>query len=782
MFNTFYIRSIIKSCSLVLLAAGISSCGKPSGDGRHINWQECLEELTDFSQLPSLTKRQIDMYSTYDRTGGNNDFNNFHGRSKDPGWVVLVDLKGPGCIRRFWMTGSDPGHPIRIYLDGEKNPSIDTTIDDLFGKEAPWTPPLAQYVNMCFYSYLPITYNRSIRIEIKEPNVHPFWGPRRLYFQINAETFSAGTTIETLPRKWSEEHLAAVARVGAAWDARINSHDVPDMTELPLVRIQPGEKKTVFEHSGRGIMPEWHLLVQPYDSSTWSRIDQEFLLQDTILRIFYNGNNYASIETPLGDFFANAWRKRSFGSWWMTSGENGYSCRLPLPFSESIRIEIENGSDREIAARLQAEVENARSEDDGYLHAEFRRSGPDGGLPHLVTRINGRGKFIGCFLGVTGLDPSWWILEGDERMWVDSNPNPFWQGTGLEDYFNGGWYYRGAVFHALSASFDRAPFRVAQYRHHHPDPLFFDHYFMMDFERMNQENSGVPVRGTFRSVAYSYLAEPVAVQPLNPNRQARRASDNPFDREIFMLQLVELERMNDFHSAMRMVEEYLERFPESAESGVYKLRLLEYRRYLGKTDLDDEFKGFLNGEHGDTAKQQAELLKWFYEHPNRAIVGMNVNGRGRLAINNQNVLSGDHPYNLFVTGMELTPGTHQIATQVDMQRAGPWLQVGVRSHTGVVGTGPGTWSTRSVDSGWRTATPDPRAWHRTGIRDVPRGVPDAPYIGGIANAFILVQSKSYPISGLDWSYYQGTMYFRQDFDFPIIGWPAFSRDMTGLKQ
>jgi len=761
-----------------------TGCGKsgPAAGEADVSWEDCLRSLSTYDQLPNLNRQDIKMYSSFDRAGSNNDFNNFAGKSKNAGWVVLADLKGPGCIRRLWMTGSDPGHGIRIYIDGEKTPRIDSTLDDLFGIAAPWTPPLAQYINMCYFSYIPITYNRSIRIETQEPNVHPFWGPRRLFFQINAETFPPGTTVESYPRQFTSQQLNAAEFVGSQWQTAMESRDILIPSESPTLTIAKGKREVAMAADGPGRLVSWHIKVKPSDESSWSRIEQEFLLQDTILRVYYDGQTAPSIETPLGDFFANAWRKRSYGSWWMTSGEDGYSCRLPMPYAKGIRIELENASDRDIEVRLHTVTDNQRTDGDGYLHAEFRRSGPEGGQPHHVTKINGRGKFIGCFLGVTGLDPSWWILEGDERIWVDGSSQPVWHGTGLEDYFNGGWYYRGAVFGALNANFDRAPFRVAQFRHQQPDPVSFDSYFQMEFERMNHEQTGLPVKGFFRSVAYSYLEQPVAVQSVPADRLARRASDNPYERETFMLQLVELERMNDFHSAMRAIEEYLERNPTSDEAGVYRLRHLEYRRFLGEEISSEEFAAFIQGNHGESAQQQAKILEWFYADTNRVLVGMNVNGRGRLFLNNQSVLSGDHPYHLFVAGAELTQGVQRIAAQVEFQRGEPWIQVGVRTHDGIAGTGPGTWSTRTIDSGWRTGEPNLQSWHSIGIRDVPRGVPDAPYLGGIANAFILVQSKSYPVRGLDWGYYQGTMYYRQDFTIPINDWPSFSRIMTGLEK
>ena len=39
-----------------------------------------------------------------------------------------------------------------------------------------------------------------------------------------------------------------------------------------------------------------------------------------------------------------------------------------------------------------------------------------------------------------------WHLEGDERIYVDDNLSPIIQGTGTEDFYNGGWYFGHGKF------------------------------------------------------------------------------------------------------------------------------------------------------------------------------------------------------------------------------------------------------------------------------------------------------------------------------------------------
>ncbi len=49
--------------------------------------------------------------------------------------AVLAEIEGPGCIRRFWVTGANLGRNVvlRIYFDGEEVPSVEAPINDFFG-------------------------------------------------------------------------------------------------------------------------------------------------------------------------------------------------------------------------------------------------------------------------------------------------------------------------------------------------------------------------------------------------------------------------------------------------------------------------------------------------------------------------------------------------------------------------------------------------------------------------------------------------------------------------
>src|SRR5580704_1421186 len=80
-----------------------------------------LQLMARFDLLPILRATKCVQDSSYDRSGGNGDANNFLRREGNK--AILSDIRGPGCIYRFWSANA-AGH-LSIYFDGEATPRID---------------------------------------------------------------------------------------------------------------------------------------------------------------------------------------------------------------------------------------------------------------------------------------------------------------------------------------------------------------------------------------------------------------------------------------------------------------------------------------------------------------------------------------------------------------------------------------------------------------------------------------------------------------------------------
>jgi hypothetical protein len=117
--------------------------------------------------------------------------------------VVLADIDGPGAIQQIWMTPTGPRRNLilRIYWDGQKNPSVESPLGDFFcngwgncGEDNSFSQisSLAVCVNpgsayncyweMPFRKHCCITVTNTARPKLSEPKNT---GDAKLYYQIN---------------------------------------------------------------------------------------------------------------------------------------------------------------------------------------------------------------------------------------------------------------------------------------------------------------------------------------------------------------------------------------------------------------------------------------------------------------------------------------------------------------------------------------------------------------------------------------------------------------------
>jgi len=88
--------------------------------------------LGDLPRIRDFKRRR---FSSYDRTGGNKDYIVI-----DPGeTAIMAKMKGSGCIKHIWVTiRTDEDWylrklVLRMYWDGEEEPSVEVPIGDFFG-------------------------------------------------------------------------------------------------------------------------------------------------------------------------------------------------------------------------------------------------------------------------------------------------------------------------------------------------------------------------------------------------------------------------------------------------------------------------------------------------------------------------------------------------------------------------------------------------------------------------------------------------------------------------
>jgi len=112
--------------------------------------QSVLDNLLSPSRLPFLKQGKLVQISSNDTTGGNDDFIIIPEGST----ATLADIQGPGMITMFWTTISSSDKyflrhiVLRMYWDGEKDPSVEVPIGDFFGTGFQYKQYITQFTGM----------------------------------------------------------------------------------------------------------------------------------------------------------------------------------------------------------------------------------------------------------------------------------------------------------------------------------------------------------------------------------------------------------------------------------------------------------------------------------------------------------------------------------------------------------------------------------------------------------------------------------------------------------
>jgi hypothetical protein len=280
------------------------------------------------------------------------------------------------------------------------------------------------------------------------------------------------------------------------------------------LEIPEGDTVVLLDAEGPGIIQRIWITVSSSDPHYLRRI---------ALEMYWDDEEEPSVAVPLGDFFGNGFDKRHYMALPMGVSSGGFYAYLPMPFRRRARIVVRNGTGREIDAfyynigltrvdRLPADVQTFHA----WWHRDIRT---DDSLPHLVLDARGRGVFAGLSYNAESYENRLWYLEGDEIIHIDGEFRG--QGTGTEDYFNGGWYFDQGEFagpyHGLVVK-DDARGRIATYRWHIPDPIPFHDSLRFEIEHGHANTEVIDLA----TVAYWYQREPHhPLAPLPPANERR---------------------------------------------------------------------------------------------------------------------------------------------------------------------------------------------------------------------------------------------------------------------
>ena len=305
------------------------------------------------------------------------------------------------------------------------------------------------------------------------------------------------------------------------------------------ITVKDGETATLFNVKGAGIIN--HIWITISLGRGQSR-------NDIILKMYWDGKPYPSVESPLGPFFGQGWNEYyNFSSLPLAAGPAngaGLVSYFAMPFANGARIEIENQTGGEID-RFYYYVdylEVPKLENDmGRFHAWYNHEltealpegetewglvgkqgeNKDGKNNYVFIDTKGKGHFVGINYYVHSPTPMWYG-EGDDMWFIDGETMPGLMGTGTEDFFNTSWCPKELFYHPYYG-YPRVNDdigwlgRTHVYRFFISDPIFFEKSLKGAIEHGHNNNLTLDI-GT---VAYWYQSEPMSL-PDAPSKELRK--------------------------------------------------------------------------------------------------------------------------------------------------------------------------------------------------------------------------------------------------------------------
>ncbi|ACZ41540.1 conserved hypothetical protein [Thermobaculum terrenum ATCC BAA-798] len=333
--------------------------------------------------------------------------------------------------------------------------------------------------------------------------------------------------------------LANIAQIRPARSKRISSYDRTG-GNADRIQIAAGERVDLASIEGAGAIKHIWFTIASRDP---------MYRRNIVLRMYWDGEDNPSVESPVGDFFGQGWGlEYNFVSLPLAASPRsgrGLNCYFPMPFGNGARIEVENQSPTPVDAfYFYIDYEEWPEVDDslGRFHAWWNReiTDPDPSgenewsclapeLKHpsdegnyLILDAEGRGHYVGVNYFVDCPSPMWYG-EGDDMFLIDGEPWPgTLHGTGTEDYFCTSWSPAEEYQHPyfgyahVDHSFGWLG-RAHAYRFHIEDPIHFQESIRASIEHGHANNLTLDIC----TVAYWYQTEPHKPFPQLPPSEAR---------------------------------------------------------------------------------------------------------------------------------------------------------------------------------------------------------------------------------------------------------------------
>lgn len=197
----------------------------------------------------------------------------------------------------------------------------------------------------------------------------------------------------------------------------------------------------------------------PVDPTTVAQSDA--LLAGLRLVISFDGKT--TVDAPLGEFFGSGlgeYDTRTLMSSMDHAPDGWYTSWWPMPYSSNATVVLVNESGVTLG---DVTVETDQVDDPsigpalragkiGYFHATRQSAHTMDGKDYTFLDTAGRGVFYGVVHSMRGDIPNGNMrlyLEGDERVYTDGAASPTQYGTGTEDFYEAGWYFREGTTYSM---------------------------------------------------------------------------------------------------------------------------------------------------------------------------------------------------------------------------------------------------------------------------------------------------------------------------------------------
>jgi hypothetical protein len=293
----------------------------------------------------------------------------------------------------------------------------------------------------------------------------------------------------------------------------------PGRKGAPARDIKPGETVQLCDIKGPGTIR--HI---------WMTTEQEPGVQRAcVIRAWWEGQEYPSIECPIGDLFGFAHGKiMSYQSAVHSCGPTGgRNLWLPMPFRKRARFTFTNEGEKPVPLFYQITYTTGDKyqADTGRLHVLFRRENPTTVKSdfELLPQRSQKGRFIGSVMGIRNLHPDQWWGEGEIKVYMDGDGQlPTIVGTGSEDYVGLAWGTQEATFLYNGCSLNEKSF-VSMYRWHLADPIAWHQQCRITIQQIAWKNGLAETQDDWSCATFWYEPVPSAMLPAMPDVKARTA-------------------------------------------------------------------------------------------------------------------------------------------------------------------------------------------------------------------------------------------------------------------